>query len=97
MPRLFIAMEADEDIRSSMGKTIKELRSFGDSIRPVDINNLHITLKFIGDTDEKKSLILKKAFENSEIPAGKISCAIRGLGVFPGLVSPSDMVRSRRS
>ena len=56
--RLFIAIDIDEPIRDGCVKIMKSLRESGADIRTVKPENLHITLKFLGEVceDDVKSV-----------------------------------------
>ena len=85
--RLFVALEIPEAIRDSFAALLRELRAAaahaGDQrprwVRP---ENLHITLKFIGDAPPEKLDGLRGALAavRSKEPA---SLSFRGLGFFP--------------
>lgn len=50
--RLFIAIELPKTMRSELSKALRELRSKSSGGRFVPEDNLHITLHFIGETDD---------------------------------------------
>jgi RNA 2',3'-cyclic 3'-phosphodiesterase len=52
--RLFIAIEIPQDIRASIASRLQEFRAIAQQIRWVRAENLHITLKFLGETDANK-------------------------------------------
>lgn len=88
MLRCFIAIELPEEIKESLAETQRELKKFGADIRWVSPGNIHLTLKFLGDTDEGQ---IEKISENlSGICRGfkVFNLEMAGLGVFPGTRSP---------
>ena len=49
--RLFIAIEIPESIRSGFAALLKEFRVIAPQLKWVRAENLHVTLKFLGETD----------------------------------------------
>jgi 2'-5' RNA ligase len=49
--RAFIAIDLPASIRSSLGETQEILKSFGLRVKWVRPQNIHLTLKFLGDID----------------------------------------------
>jgi 2'-5' RNA ligase len=88
MKRTFIAVRIDpgEDLKNA----VSSLRSglINENIRWVDISNMHVTLVFIGDTDEpmvkKVGSILTEDFTGF----GNIDFRLTGFGVFRNLNDP---------
>lgn len=52
MLRLFIALHLPEQIKKELGNVISDLRPIADGIKWVETKNMHLTLKFLGDTRE---------------------------------------------
>ncbi len=79
--RIFIAIPAPTEIRTKF-QPIQTLISECGKIKPVEQENIHLTLKFIGEVDERKLKQLTKnlsPIENEQ--AFKIT--VSGLGAFP--------------
>ncbi|TKB05769.1 RNA 2',3'-cyclic phosphodiesterase [Desulforhopalus sp. IMCC35007] len=77
MIRLFVAIDIPENIR-------QEVQGMGRSIptgRPVPENQLHITLKFIGEVDGTTFLDILDVLGKINQP--KFSLCLKGVGVFP--------------
>jgi 2'-5' RNA ligase len=79
--RAFLAVETDEGFRS--GELLSELERSGADLKLVEPRNLHITLKFLGDTDEDKIALIGRAMEGSVRGAAPFEVRFRGLGAFP--------------
>ncbi|MEM2974271.1 MAG: RNA 2',3'-cyclic phosphodiesterase [Candidatus Micrarchaeia archaeon] len=79
MARLFIAAEISDAVKEKIAAIQKELPP--DSIRKVDPKIIHITLKFLGETDESKIPDIKR--ELALIRFNPISLKCKGVGVFP--------------
>ena len=88
MKRTFIAVraEAGEELREMIIALRSELRN--DNIKWVDINNMHITLAFLGETAfdliSPVSMLLKERCSGF----GAFNFTIRGLGLFRDFHDP---------
>ncbi len=79
MKRLFVAVELPEEIRGKVNSLAAELP--GEGVKPVERDNIHLTLKFIGDVPEDKVDEIKERL--GKIKFKKFKCAASGVGVFP--------------
>jgi 2'-5' RNA ligase len=75
--RLFVAVPVPQELRASIAALGKELGQ--DGIVPVRADNMHLTLKFIGETDEAAAL--EQALRKVRFAA--FGCTVKGVGVFP--------------
>jgi RNA 2',3'-cyclic 3'-phosphodiesterase len=80
--RLFIAIAIPEDVRETLAQCIRELRGVAPDAKWVRAENLHVTLKFLGETDPAKLPAIQRqlASINHMEP---VSCNFHGLGFFP--------------
>jgi len=63
--RLFIAVPINDRSRRLLGNQINKAQSELDlDLKWVKAKNLHLTLKFLGDTDQKKIAVLKETMVN---------------------------------
>lgn len=81
--RAFIAIEASPEVRAAVASLVDELEGRVPKVRWVAPENLHITLRFLGHTDER---ILQGLTD--ELKAMVARCApfrleFRGIGLFP--------------
>jgi 2'-5' RNA ligase len=79
--RAFLAVETGCGFRS--GEILKELERSGADIKLVAPQNLHITLKFLGDTGEDKIDGIGRAMEESVRGIAPFEVKFCGLGAFP--------------
>jgi 2'-5' RNA ligase len=80
--RLFIAIEIPQTIRSNFASLLKEFRAIAPRVKWVRAENLHVTLKFLGETESAKLGALQNVL--SAIRSAKsVSLEFRGLGFFP--------------
>ncbi|MCX8030697.1 MAG: RNA 2',3'-cyclic phosphodiesterase [Thermodesulfovibrionales bacterium] len=87
--RCFIAIDLPKEIKLQIQQLIKSISHLSHEIRWVPFENLHLTLKFLGEIDEKTinkiQQILKKVL--GERTPFKIS--ISGVGAFPNTKKPN--------
>lgn len=86
--RSFIAIELPEKVKSAISELQQELKERKADIRWVKPDSIHLTLKFLGDTDEK---ILDRIIEAAKAACSgysKFDLETRGVGVFPDMRAP---------
>jgi len=80
--RLFVAIEISPEVRAALAALLKELRAIAPRAKWVRPENLHITLKFLGETDSSKLAAIRNAL--STIRSSQAATfRFRGLGCFP--------------
>jgi 2'-5' RNA ligase len=79
--RLFVAIAIPDDIRDTLAKFLREMQSAVPNVKFVRPENLHVTLKFLGNTSPEKLEALCNAL--STIRSSPISLDLHGLGAFP--------------
>lgn len=77
--RIFVAVPLPDELKERLGRLGKEIEQ--DGIKPVNPGNMHITLKFLGDTDEKKLGDIEKSLR--EVSFSRFTCNAKNIGVFP--------------
>ena len=88
--RSFVAVECnDGSLHSRFEEAQGRLKATGASIKLVEVENIHITLKFLGDiqdhqVDEVSRVISDITFEPFEF-------TVEGVGVFPNLKRPKTI------
>ena len=80
--RLFVAIDIPEDVRSAIAEIVPKLRPACRNARWVRIENLHVTLKFIGETSPEICETIQAALASIP-PRPPIPITFRGLGFFP--------------
>ncbi|MHC4871713.1 MAG: RNA 2',3'-cyclic phosphodiesterase [Planctomycetota bacterium] len=88
MLRLFIAIELDEDIRAELFEEIKYLKSHFPDIRWVKPENLHITMKFLGNVGENEIEDISAIMDSAAEKTPSFSAGIENLGCFPDTRHP---------
>jgi RNA 2',3'-cyclic 3'-phosphodiesterase len=85
--RLFVAIEIPQEIRNTLAAFIKELRSIAPQAKWIRAENLHVTLKFLGNSNEQKLAALENALSAIR-SSNPVSLQFRGLGFFPNPKRP---------
>ncbi|HWQ04911.1 MAG TPA: RNA 2',3'-cyclic phosphodiesterase [Longilinea sp.] len=84
--RSFIALDLDASVQSKLGNAIRMLSpAAGKNIRWVPENNIHITLKFLGDTSPENLEILKNIVTAEASHVHPFVVKIGNLGAFPSI------------
>jgi len=80
--RLFVAIEISQDVRAALAVLLGELRAMTPQVKWVRAENMHLTLKFLGETDSSKLTAIQPAL--SAIRSSQaVTLHFRGLGFFP--------------
>ena len=85
--RLFVALEIPSAVRESLAELIRELRPMAPQAKWVRAENLHVTLKFIGEVADTRLEAIRTALGEvrSEL---RVTLDFRGLGFFPNEKHP---------
>lgn len=81
--RAFLAIDIDEDLKAKIYKVIKEFKQIDANIKYVDLENLHLTLKFFGDIDTEGIDLLSSKIFNVVNDFDSFKIKIKGCGAFP--------------
>ncbi|MGC9308778.1 MAG: RNA 2',3'-cyclic phosphodiesterase [Thermoplasmatota archaeon] len=81
--RLFTAI--DIGARQSLVELEQRLDETGANLKLVEPENIHVTLKFLGDTDEAKIPGIVEALQTVAGEMKPYQAALQGVGVFPHL------------
>ena len=80
--RLFVALEIPSAVRENLAALLKTLRAVSPQTRWVRPENLHVTLKFIGEVAETKLAAIRSALAGARSDQ-PVTLDFRGLGFFP--------------
>lgn len=88
--RSFVAVELDAGIRSILGRAIDRLcaEEGGEDVRWVDPDGIHLTLKFLGDVDESRIDVLRRALDRVATAHSALDLPLGDLGCFPSARRP---------
>jgi len=79
--RCFISIEIPEELKSKIVELQENLKKTKARLKLVEKQNLHITLKFLGNVEKEKLEEVKK--ELSKIKFKKFKISLEKIGVFP--------------
>ncbi len=86
--RLFFAVKLPEALKSALGDFIMPFRGLPARVKWVEPRNMHLTLKFLGETDREQLDELKAAATEAAGGASPFELNIYGSGAFPNLRRP---------
>ncbi len=86
--RSFIAIELPPETRAGLGRVTAILKASAGDVRWVKTDDVHLTLKFLGDVEEERIPEIAGCIERCIEDTPPFSIAVRGLGAFPGDHNP---------
>lgn len=86
--RLFVALELPEPVKAAAAGVMAELKRAGADLKWVDPANLHLTLKFLGETPPERLDEIAAALQRALAGAPPLELGLAGAGAFPGLGRP---------
>src|SRR5713226_4036260 len=82
--RTFISIDLeDPQILSRIASILSSLQALGGDLKPVERENIHLTLKFLGDVSAPRLAEVKSSLKQLAFPA--FTAEIKGAGAFPNL------------
>lgn len=81
--RCFIAVEIPLSVTESIARVTDDLKKTGGDVRWVRPDNIHLTIKFLGQTDESIVPAIKNALLEKLVPYQPFYITIAGAGYFP--------------
>jgi 2'-5' RNA ligase len=88
MTRTFIAVELPSNIRSALRDVQTRLREGGADVKWVEEENLHLTVKFLGDVEDEKLPSVTAAVRTAVSSLTEFLISLGGVGAFPSLTRP---------
>jgi 2'-5' RNA ligase len=90
--RLFVALQIPVEVREALAKLVAELRQIGgasgrNAPKWVPTENLHVTLKFIGEIPTEKLGVLRETLSSVRSDQ-QVTLDLSGLGFFPNEKRP---------
>lgn len=87
--RCFVAINLDQNLRKFLAETASEYSLKVKSLRAVKPDNIHLTLKFLGEVKEADIESVKQALSAAAQARSRFNLQVRGMGVFPDIRRPS--------
>jgi 2'-5' RNA ligase len=88
MPRAFIAILLSSEAREAVTDEVERLRPLSRAVAWVPRDNLHLTLRFLGEQSEERLADALAALETVAAAGESFTLGLHGLGAFPGLERP---------
>jgi RNA 2',3'-cyclic 3'-phosphodiesterase len=85
--RLFVALQIPGEVRARLASLINDLRPLAPTIKWVRTENLHLTLKFIGEAEAQRIETIRAGLAKIRVRAA-MELKFRGLGFFPNEKRP---------
>jgi 2'-5' RNA ligase len=88
--RTFIAIELDQELQEKLKQLQGGLRNQPSSecVRWVRPEGIHLTLKFLGDTEEEQVAAVKEALARAAATVDAFDLTVGGVGCFPNTRQP---------
>ncbi|PIP20527.1 MAG: RNA 2',3'-cyclic phosphodiesterase [Candidatus Omnitrophica bacterium CG23_combo_of_CG06-09_8_20_14_all_40_11] len=86
--RTFIAIELPKEIKDSLSRLQEQLKATHADVKWVAPENIHLTLKFLGEIDDKKLEKIVKIIFDTAREKSKFQLRISSLGAFPKIDFP---------
>ncbi len=80
--RLFLAVEVSEEVREELGRLGRRLKGEFPSIKVVPPANLHITLRFFGEVEDRVASLISSKLRGLPM-GGRFSVRLGKVGGFP--------------
>jgi len=82
--RSFVSIDLDDQqILSRVGSILSSLQAMGGDLKPVERENIHLTLKFLGNVSSSRLSEVETSLYQLAFPV--FSTEIKGAGAFPNL------------
>jgi 2'-5' RNA ligase len=82
--RSFVSIDLeDPQVLSRIGSILSSLKALGGDLKPVEEENIHLTLKFLGDVSTPRLAKVKSSLQQLAFPS--FTAEIKGAGSFPNL------------
>ena len=87
--RAFVALELPKNLRERMGEVSRALNAGGAKVRWVHPDQMHLTLRFLGDISMDQAETMKRAVRDAvALQPEPLKLGIGGLGAFPNRRNP---------
>lgn len=86
--RAFIAIGLSQETKERLALLQQKLKPYGDCVKWVEPKNIHLTLKFLGEIDEKKSEKISSIMDEVACVNTVFAARISSIGAFPKIDYP---------
>ncbi|MFP4687685.1 MAG: RNA 2',3'-cyclic phosphodiesterase [bacterium] len=85
--RLFLGIPCPRSVASELAEAFQELKEI-EGLKPVAVENYHITVKFLGDAGADFCRRLDSGFQRMLPAVGPLQLKLKHVGVFPNISNP---------
>ena len=89
--RTFVAVELNATNRACAGKLIESLKTVPADVKWVEPENLHLTLKFLGEVKSQETARVCEAVKRGAAAVQPFELELRGAGAFPNVFRPRTL------
>ena len=86
--RLFIAIELSQSIRDELARIQFHLKYSAADVKWVEKDNIHLTLKFLGEVPEEKVEKIKSILDGTAKEMKSFDISLKDIGAFPKIEYP---------
>src|SRR3990167_2243722 len=86
--RSFIAIELTNEIKDELAQIQARLKYSGADVKWVEKNNIHLTLKFLGEVSEDRTKAVVSVLDDIAKGSKPFEMTIRDIGAFPKIDYP---------
>jgi 2'-5' RNA ligase len=83
--RAFIALALPEAVRDSLGRLQEELRTSRADVKWVESENLHVTMRFLGEVTQAQGESVKQLVERTAAASPPVRVSLHQVGAFPSV------------
>jgi RNA 2',3'-cyclic 3'-phosphodiesterase len=89
--RTFLGIALDPDVRSNLVTLQQKLGRVAPDVKWVEEENLHLTLLFLGEVDERELMPICRAAQDAVANLPPFTLAVQGVGCFPNPRRPRTL------
>ena len=84
----FIAIELNKEIRDELSRIQDALKKSEADVKWINVENLHITLKFLGQIEQQKIIKISQVMESALKSYKPFALSLKATGAFPKIAYP---------
>lgn len=80
--RLFVGIKLENSVLEQIDKFLKPFKKTASPVKWTELQNLHVTLKFIGEVPDSQYNMIQKKLASADFNTGPLELTFRGCGKF---------------
>src|ERR1700686_1585116 len=89
--RTFLAIDVGDEIRARLVSLQEELAIIASDVKWVERENLHVTLLFLGEVEQRQTLDICRAGQKAVAKMPAFTMTVEGAGAFPNARRPRTL------